>query len=210
MIIEPKMTLVAYRCPACGSTVKSAVGAFTLKADMMKLKCPCGGSETVIELKKDGKIRLTVPCFLCPRPHIYTVSDKIFFGRDVFAYPCSLTGVDIGFSGSEQSVSKAIDESDEALSELLGESKFEDISCAGKDNVFDDPQIMDILLFVIGDLAEEGKIHCSCEDKGEYGVSISDNSVILSCKKCGNKAEFDASSTIAANAFLHCDELTLT
>ncbi len=210
MILDQKMTCVAYRCPACGSTVKSVVGAFALNADMIKLKCPCGESEAVIEMKRDGKIRLTVPCFLCPRPHIYTVSDKIFFGRDVFAFPCSLTGVDICFSGSKESVQKAVDESDKALAELLGESSFEDVSCAKKDSVFDDPQIMDIVLFVIGDLAEEGKIHCACEEKGEYEVSVSDDSVILNCKKCGRKAEIDASNTIAANAFLHCDELTLT
>lgn len=209
MILDQKMTLVAYRCPSCGSIVKSVVGAFNLKADMIRLKCPCKNSEAVIEMRRDGKIRITAPCFLCPRPHVYTVSDKIFFGRDVFAYPCSLTGVDICFSGSKDAVQEAIDESDAVLNEILGDSQFEDVSCARKDSVFDDPQIMDIVLFVIGDLAEEGKIHCACEDKGEYEVSVSDDSVILSCKKCGKKAEIDASSTIAANAFLHCDELHL-
>ena len=210
MILDKKMTAVSYRCPSCGGTVKSMIGAFTLNADMMKLKCPCGQSEAVIEKKKDGKIRLTVPCFLCPRPHIYTVSDSIFFGRELFAYPCSYTGFDIGFSGSLDNVEKAIEESDLALEELLDDASFEDVSCADGNRMFDDPQILDIVLFVIDDLAEEGKIHCGCEGKGDYEVSLDGENVIVKCKKCGRKASVSAGSTLAANAFLHCDEITLT
>ncbi|MBR6917778.1 MAG: hypothetical protein IKN38_06295, partial [Clostridia bacterium] len=172
MILENKMTAVAYRCPSCGQTVKSMVGAFSLNADMLKLKCPCGESEMTVEKKKDGKFRLTIPCFLCPRPHIYTVSDSIFFGKEVFAYPCSYTGVDVGFSGSLEKVEEAVKESDIALEEMFGDASFDDVSCAERDNVFDDPQILDIVLYVIGDLAEEGKIFCGCEEKGEYEVAL--------------------------------------
>ncbi len=210
MIIDKKMTAVAYRCPSCGQTAKSMIGAFTLNADMMKLKCPCGGSEMTIEKRRDGKIRLTVPCFLCPRPHIYTVSESIFFGRDVFAYPCSYTGVDVAFSGSLEAVESAVDESDLVLEEMLGDASFEDISCADDEKVFDDPQILDIILYVIGDLADEGKIHCGCEDKGEYEVSLNGDSVRVTCKKCGRKTDIPAGSTLAANAFLHSDDITLT
>ena len=210
MILDKKMTAVAYRCPSCGQTVKSMIGAFTLNADMMKLKCPCGGSEMVIEKKRDGKIRLTVPCFLCPRPHIYNVSESIFFGRDVFAYPCSYTGVDVAFSGSLENVEDAVEESDLILEDLLGDASFEDISCAEDSRIFDDPQILDIVLYVIGDLAEEGNIHCGCEDRGEYEVALSGEAVTVRCKKCGKSAEIPAGSTLAANAFLHCDEITLT
>ena len=45
MIINPKETTVAYRCPACGAGVMSAVGIFALSAEMIKLKCTCGQSE---------------------------------------------------------------------------------------------------------------------------------------------------------------------
>ena len=210
MILDKKTSSVAYRCPECGQTVKGMVGAFSLSGDMMKLKCPCGGSEMVIERKKDSKLRLTIPCFLCPKPHIYTISESIFFGRDLFAFPCSYTGVDIGFSGSIDEVENAIKESDLALEEILGDAAFEDISCAKGGDLFDDPQILDIVLFVIDDLASEGKIHCGCDGKGEYEVSIIKDTVNVKCKKCGRKAEISAGSTIAANAFLHCDEINLT
>ena len=162
-----------------------------------------------IEKKKDKKIRLTVPCFLCPRPHIYTVSENVFYGRDIFAYPCSYTGVDIGFSGELEKVEAAIKESDLMLEEVLGDTSFEDVSCASKESVFDDPQILDIILFVVGDLAEEGKIHCGCEGRGDYEVGVDGENVTIKCKKCGRSVAIPAGSTLAANAFLHTDEITL-
>ena len=78
MILENKQTSVAYRCPSCGKTVKSMIGAFSLSGDLLRLKCPCGESDMTIERRRDKKIRLTIPCFLCPRPHVYTVSESIF------------------------------------------------------------------------------------------------------------------------------------
>ena len=69
MILEPKQTTVAYRCPHCGAGVMSLVGVFALSAEMLKLKCSCGESEMTIVKTSDGKIRFTVPCLLCPNPH---------------------------------------------------------------------------------------------------------------------------------------------
>ena len=34
--------------------------------------------------------------------------------------------------------------------------------------------------------------------------------ITRTCKKCGKTADIPAGSTLAANAFLHCDEITLT
>ena len=96
MVIQPKQTTIAYRCPHCGCGVMSAVGLFALKADMLKLKCECGQSEMTIVYGKDGKVRLTVPCIICPNPHIYTVSEKLFFERDLFLLPCAYSDINIG------------------------------------------------------------------------------------------------------------------
>lgn len=211
MILDQKMTTVAYRCPACGTCVKSVMGAFILGGDMIRLKCPCGESVMTVEHKRDGKIRLSVPCFLCPSPHVYTVSENIFYTKELFSFPCSYTGVDIGFVGTAENVENAIKESDLLLAEMLGEADFDDVSCGKKESVFDDPQILDIILFVIGDLAEEGKIYCGCPSgQGEYEVSVTDDSVIVTCKSCNRSVEIPAGSTLSANAFLHCDELTLS
>lgn len=209
MILDKKTTTVAYRCPACGTTVKSIVGAFALNAELLRLKCPCGGSDMTIEGKNGGTVRLTIPCFLCPRPHVYTVSEKIFFGRDLFAFPCSYTNVDIGFVGNASEVDRAIEESDRVLAELFDDADFEDISCHNGEPVFDDPQILDMVLFVIDELADEGEISCGCEDEGDHEVSVTDDSVIVKCKKCGKRAVIPIGSSLEANAFLHADHITL-
>ena len=88
MVLETKKTTVAYRCPHCGAGIMSAVDIFALKADMIKLKCTCGKSEMSVVDTKDGKVRLTVPCMLCAQPHIFTVSNSLFFGKDLFVLPC--------------------------------------------------------------------------------------------------------------------------
>ena len=69
MKLPVKETTLAYRCPHCGATVFSLVGIFALSGDMLKLKCSCGKSETVVTYTSDRKLRLAVPCIACPKPH---------------------------------------------------------------------------------------------------------------------------------------------
>ena len=88
MVIDTKTTTLAYRCPHCGSGVISAVGMFSLSADMVKLKCTCGKSELTAVYTNDKKVRLSVPCLLCPKPHSFVVSQNVFYGRDLFLLPC--------------------------------------------------------------------------------------------------------------------------
>ena len=62
MILENKKTTIAYRCPACGSGVMSAVDIFRLSADMVKLKCTCKHSEMTAVQTGDGKADGSVYC----------------------------------------------------------------------------------------------------------------------------------------------------
>ncbi|MGN1095214.1 MAG: hypothetical protein ACI4QR_02375, partial [Eubacteriales bacterium] len=118
MILEPKQTTIAYRCPACGSSVISVTGVFALSGDMIKLKCSCGGSELTIKNTADGKVRLTVPCLFCSNPHSFVVSKNILFGREIFMFPCAYSGIDVCFSGSKGAVMKALEESDKEISSI--------------------------------------------------------------------------------------------
>ena len=78
MVLESKQTTVAYRCPHCGSGVMSAVSPFALKGAMLRLRCDCGNSVMEIHPASEGKLHLTVPCIICPKPHHFTVSERIF------------------------------------------------------------------------------------------------------------------------------------
>ena len=211
MILNQKETTVAYRCPECGASVMSLVGIFTLTADMIRLKCPCGQSEMEIVHTKDKKVRLNVPCFLCPTPHSYLISSQMFFEKDLFALPCSYSGLDVCFVGQKDKVQQAMKDAEKELLELLGDTTFEELSGqrhAGEPGLTD-PQVMDIVMYVIRDLADEGKILCSCPDGGDYEAEILDDCIRVRCKQCGDSADIPAGSLTAANDFLGCEELDL-
>lgn len=212
MILNQKQTTVAYRCPSCGATVISLVGGFALSADMIRLKCPCGGSELSVVYTKDKKVRLTVPCFLCPTPHTFTVSSQLFFSSELLAFPCPYSGLDVCFSGTQEKVSRAMEAAEAELHELAGDAELDALSSARSgEGMFSDPQILDIVMYVIHELQAEGEITCRCpENEGEYVVDILDDCVRIQCKKCGAKAEIPADSIVSANAFLHCRHIDLT
>ena len=128
MVIDQKKTTVAYRCPHCGAGVMSAVGLFTLSADMIKLKCDCGHSEMTMVYSKDGKVRLTVPCLFCPTPHSFTLTSSLFFGKDMFLLPCPYSDVNICFIGETNMVKAELARTELGLLDMLEENR-QRLSC---------------------------------------------------------------------------------
>lgn len=211
MVLSPKQATVAYRCPSCGAGIMSAVGFFSLSGDMLKLKCDCGESELVITRSRDGKIRLTVPCILCDKPHQYTVSSTLFFGRELFTLTCPYSDLEVCFMGETNHVKAALAQNELALIELLEESGVSSFAALhGGQETLTDPQIHDIILFVIRELEAEGQIFCHCSaGEGEYDVEVLDDCIRVSCKKCGASCRMPTDSLLAANAFLGADRLVL-
>jgi len=212
MVLNKKETTVAYRCPECGAVVMSMVGIFSLTADMLRLKCPCGESEMEIIYTKDKKIRLNVPCFTCPAPHSYMISSQIFFDRELFTLPCAYSGLDICFIGKQDAVQDAVREAEEELVDMLGDMDFETFSKSrGEKRELSDPQVFEVVMYVIHELADEGAIHCRCpEGEGEYEVDISEDHLLVYCTKCGASVTVQTDSVTAANEFLNSDSLELT
>ncbi len=213
MILDPKQTTVAYRCPECGAVVRGAVGMFSLTADMLRLKCPCGGSALEIAYTKDRKLRLTVPCFICPAPHTYLISSAVFFNNEIFTLACTYSGIDICFIGSEEAIDRAVEENEAELAELAGENGIELLAEARKDVDRDedipDPHVIDVLRYVLCELEEEGNIHCRCTGGGDYELQFGDGRVFIVCKKCGAELSVPSGSIDAAYAFLNADSITL-
>ena len=79
-----------------------------------------------------------------------------------------------------------------------------------EEEALSDPQIMDVVRFVIYDLREEHKIICLCEDgDGDYEVEMLEDAVRVKCKKCGASRVIATDSYLGAHAFLDCDSLYL-
>lgn len=172
MVLNEKHTTVAYRCPFCGSGVMSAVGLFGLSADMVRLKCPCGKSEMQIVRQRDsaadGTVRLTVPCLLCPKPHTFTLRDTVFFSDDLFTLPCPYSDVNICFTGEINRVKAELARTELELLDMLEQNGISDFSALhGDERDLGDPQVRDIVLYVIRELEAEGKLYCRCPDRQE-------------------------------------------
>ena len=214
MMIEPKQTTLAYRCPHCGAGVMSVVGMFALSADMIKLKCDCGKSEMTAVYGKDDKVRLTVPCIVCPNPHHFTVSKSLFFGKELFAVPCPYAGINLVIMGETNSVKAELARGELELLDMMEKSGVSDLAALhDEEEVLPDPQILDVVMFVIHDLDAEGKIYCRCERKddeeGDFDVEVTPEGVAVTCRRCGATKTLPAGSLIEAHEFLNADSLTL-
>lgn len=210
MVLDKKETTIGYRCPVCGTSVLSGIGMFALSADLLRLKCPCGHTDLIIEYTSNKMIRLTVPCLACPNPHTFTVSSQMFFRGEPLAFPCPYSGLDICFTGSPDNVRQSMKEADETLLELLGETEFADFTEAMHKEKLTDPQIEEIVRFVVADLDADGRISCDCPPcKGEYEVDITPEYVEITCTKCGASAAVPTDSLADATAFLGCEKIIL-
>ncbi len=219
MILDAKQTTVAYRCPHCGSAVLSAVGLLSLSgsADLVKLKCTCGKSEMTVTYGKDGKIRLNVPCFACAKPHSFTVSSQVFFGKDLFSLPCPYTDLNIAATGEINQVKAEMARSELELLDLLEKSGIKDPErLKAEEKALPDPQIAEIVSYVIRELDEDGKIYCKCHPEGAekttdcvYDVELLEKGILVRCRTCGASRLIPTDSGLSAHAFLNSDALYL-
>lgn len=215
MILDNKKATVAYRCPCCGKAVLSMVGVFSLSADMLKIKCECGGSEMIITTGSDGKVRLTFPCIVCPNPHTYLISKNILFSENLFVIPCSYSGIDIAFLGDPQKVSDALEKQAEYLNSLLEASGLNSFEQLKEDEKWDDTsysQVEDVIRFMLCELDDEGKISCQCQEDGEipyYNFQILSERVRIFCECCNSDIELPLGSLTDAEQFLRIDNLEL-
>lgn len=213
MVIQPKQTTVAYRCSHCGAGVMSAVGYFALSADMIKLKCTCGKSEMSMIEREDGQVRMNVPCLLCGKPHHFNVRKSLFFEKDLFAMQCPYSDINIALTGEINSVKAELARGELELMDLMEEAGIKDFELLHREaEELPDPQIREIVMFVIHDLDAEGKIYCRCEttENGrEYDAEIGDEGILVSCRCCGAKRLIPTDSHLGAHAFLNADALHL-
>ncbi len=228
MVLNEKRTTVAYRCPDCGGGIMSAVGLFNLSADMVKLKCTCGKSELKIVYGRDGNVRLTVPCLICSQPHSFTVSSTLFFSDELFVLPCPYSDINICFTGEMNQVKAELARTELELLDMLEENGISDFSALhGDEQDLPDPQILDIVLFVIDDMEAEGKIYCHCNpdpnqevteaanyeawnsEESRYEAEVTDEGIKLTCRHCGASTLIPTDSMLSAHAFLHADNVHL-
>jgi predicted RNA-binding Zn-ribbon protein involved in translation (DUF1610 family) len=206
-------THIAYRCPECGQTIYGFVGKFALSANLLRIKCSCGGSALDIGITNDGKVRLSVPCIFCRQNHSFVVSQGIFFGREKFLLNCPYANMDICFIGGKDSIDEEIERSGKELERLLSDLEAESIrdmqpTDLEEEEVLPDPAVYDAIRFLVKELEAEGKINCPCQ-RGSYDLRFSENGIEVYCPDCGAIHNFTTESVAASEEYLSIDELTL-
>ena len=215
MVLKPRQAHIAYRCPECGTAVFGLIGDFAAKADMLRLKCPCGKSRMQIAPSRDrSKFRFDVPCLFCRQDHRFTVASSIVFGDRLFLLNCPYTNMDIGFLGTKDEVDGALDQAEKEITKLAGMFGVERLRDLQPEELTDDEMlpdahIHDIVRYVVKELEAEGNITCPCKG-GTYETAMTKNGILVYCPTCGASHLFPANSVSDAEQFLQCDRLELT
>ena len=113
--------------------------------------------------------------------------------------------------GDTEHVKAELSRSELELLDLLEQNRISSLDAFRGEQYLSDPQVMEIITYVIKELDEEGKIHCRCQDnrESEYDAEILDGAIRVTCKHCGATKRIPADSLIHANDFLNADSLEL-
>lgn len=204
-----KTTKLAYRCPYCGCVISANVNLFML-AGGFKLECiECHKSALELSMTGDEKVRLNVPCLVCPHPHPYTVSTDIFFGKDIFLLSCSYSGLDICFIGDEDKVEDELDRTESLIMDLLADQRDDEEAVKQSEMLTANTNVVREILFALDALMTDKKITCGECGSHAAKVLIDYDSVHVVCKVCGKRKVLNARNKFDANSAIELDELTL-
>lgn len=195
-------THVVYRCSYCGAIVEAKVDPFMLSKPF-KLPCiSCNKSALEISMTKDSKVRLSVPCLVCPHPHPYTVSAGTFFTKDLFLLSCSFSGLDICFIGTDRDkIEDEIDRTESLIMDLVADEKDDEAAQKQSDMLVADTNVVREILFAIDELKQHDGVRCGDCGSKAFKVLIDYDEVKLCCKVCGKTASLPARTKFdAANA----------
>lgn len=202
-------TKIAYRCPYCGCIISANVNVFMLTGGF-KLECiECHKAALDMSLTKDEKVRLSVPCLVCPHPHPYTVSAETFFSKEIFLLSCSFSGLDICFIGNEDKIEEEIDRTESIIMDLLADYRDDETAQKKSDMLVADTNVVREVLFALDELMEKGRIKCGKCQSTAVKVVIDYDCVKVSCKVCAKERTLPARTRFDANDAIDLDEFIL-
>ncbi len=200
--------VIVYRCPSCSEAVFGSAKPFAKENGKIKLKCACGSSALEARTGDDGKVIISAPCIFCENPHSYIVSGDALLSGSFFELGCPVTGLPSVFIGPAEAVSGAVEENEKEIRRIAEEAG---IDLDADKVTVDRSSIKEQLLRLLGNLKAEGRIICDCEDKdsSSLAVTVKDDGVEISCKKCGTKRFFRAMTTLDCEYLSDIDLLYL-
>ena len=187
-----------FRCPHCA---EATVLRYQPTEDVFSAAGDCGHCAVIAERFGD-KLKLTVPCVTCSTPHRYTVGEAMLRREGGLSLPCAYSGVDCFFAGSREEVEEAMTRSDEEIRRVLsleekvrGDDTVEKTlgldtkegavidSTGAAEVAFYNPEIAAEMLFLIKDMACDGKIRCSCGNT-DVTIRVATEEIRFLCPAC--------------------------
>lgn len=206
-----KKVTAGFRCPFCAQASFVSFTREDLEREpVWSAAGECGHCSLIIEKDRD-KFRINSPCVACSTPHRFTVGAGMLFDRESLVLQCPASGIDCFFASSEKRARELLGESDEEIARIVGlhsgfdtDSTVEDvlrgsgdmaIDSTGADEVsFYNPEIAADMLFLVKDMAFDGKIGCSCGCKN-VDMTLKSDAIRFFCPKCGRSLELFTRST---------------
>ena len=127
---------------------------------------------------------------------------------------CPYSDLTLACIGGENEVKAELARSELELLDLMEKSGLQGLEAlhSEAEETLTDPQILEIVMFVINDMDAEGKIYCKCDaedDERQYDAEILSDGVRVTCRKCGASRLIPTDSNLGAHAFLNADALYL-
>ena len=103
----------------------------------------------------------------------------------MFVLSCPYSDINISFTGETDRIRSELARTELELLDILEANGISSIAAlhGEEEKILTDPQIFDIIMFVIHDLEAENKIFCRCKaGEGEFNVVVLDDAICISCK----------------------------
>ncbi|GHU38304.1 hypothetical protein FACS1894105_12010 [Clostridia bacterium] len=176
-MIKDNSTTIGYYCPACGRGYLQFFNVFSMDNQILKLKCECGKSTLDLQITRDRKMRLNVPCIICPSSHSFTISIDAFFSKDIYSFTCKYTAISICFIGQQDKVEEAMLKNEDELYKMFAEFE-QDANLTGDgippdDDEFDDYENDD--LYTDDPLSDFKKRYAKASDSDKYNDDDDDD-----------------------------------
>ncbi len=203
------LTNIAFRCPYCGAVISASVSPHML-AGSFKAECiQCHKSALTLSLVQNS-VRLSVPCLVCPHPHPFSVDADTFFSKDILTLPCSFSGIDVCYIGTdEDKLEDAVDSTESLIMDLLADDRDDENAQKQSDMLVADTNVVREVLFALDELTARQKIICGKCASHAVKVLIDYDTVSVVCKVCGRSHSLPARTKIDASAAIDLEELTL-
>lgn len=166
---------IAYKCSSCGSFEFYNTSLFVLLFGKENcFSCRCKKSEFTISETNDGYLA-KIPCIGCGNEHVYTFGRKAVLKKEIIAFNCPETDIQLCFIGKDEQVRKKVDSMEKELDKI--------IDMFGYESYFNNTQVMLDTLNKIHDIAEQGNLCCECGNS-DIELLLLPDVILLKCRRC--------------------------